>query len=214
MLEIRPLLPQDAELAAKAHFEYLSSAFHTAGGLKMLKLQYISIATHHGAAGYAAWVDGQFAGYVCGVWDHAAVKRGLAQHWLALLVNVARHVLSDPVYLLYRFQRLFRFRESEPVYTGYELRPIVVLPAFRGAGIADQLVLRLIDDARARGYDSVFLFVEQNNPTAIRFYRRFGFVFEQALELNRGTRYAMRVELFRYHIPAQPQVNPGQATPA
>ncbi len=200
MIEIHPLRPQDAELAAKAHLENLTSAIHTAGGLAMLKLQYESIATHHGAVGFAAWVDGQFAGYVCGVWNRTAVKRGLAEHWMMLMVNALRHIMADPGYMVDRLGRLFRSRKGERVYTGYELRPIVVLPAYRGMGIADQLVSRLVEDARTRGYDSVFLFVEQSNLPAIHFYRRFGFVFEQALELHRGTTYAMHVGLYRYPI--------------
>lgn len=78
---------------------------------------------------------------------------------------------------------------------GYELRPIAVLSQFRGRGVADKLVERLVQDAHERGYDQIFLFTEDNNFAAIKFYLRFGFVLE-----DRTLSPGESGKLFRYYI--------------
>lgn len=57
----------------------------------------------------------------------------------------------------------------------YELKQFYVLGPWQGSGIADQLMRWLLDTARVRGADDVFLSVFTKNNRARRFYERYGF---------------------------------------
>ena len=54
-----------------------------------------------------------------------------------------------------------------------ELRKLYVDPAFHGSGVADHLTRELLQEAAER---PVWLSVFSENPRAIRFYQRWGFV--------------------------------------
>jgi ribosomal protein S18 acetylase RimI-like enzyme len=58
---------------------------------------------------------------------------------------------------------------------GIELVRMYVDHAHHGAGIADRLMDACIDEARRRGYASIWLGVWEHNPRAQRFYARRGF---------------------------------------
>ncbi len=201
MLEILPLCKADAPEVARAHVDYLNSPLQSSGGYGLLVAQYEAIARQSGAVGFVAWVDGRFAGFVCGVWDRSALQKGLLAAGPALIVNTLRQFFSSPTYFVYRFtRRLFYARQAEKVYSGYELRPIVVLPDFRGQGVANRLVDRLIMDAGQRGYQQVYLFTEHDNESAARFYSRYGFVMEDVVTLHAGTPYALLARHYVYEI--------------
>lgn len=201
MLEILPLRKADAPEVARAHVDYLNSPLQSAGGYGMLVAQYEAIARQNGAVGFVARVDGQFAGFICGVWDRSALQKGLLAAGPILVINTIRQFLSNPTYFAYRLtRRLFYFRQAEKVYSGYELRPIVVLPQFRGYGVADQLVDHLVEDARQRGFEQIFLFTEHDNHAAARFYNRYGFVLEDEVILHAGTPYALLAKHYVYKI--------------
>lgn len=201
MLEILPMKEEDTPEAARAHINYLKSPLQSAGGYGMLVAQYQAIARQAGAVGFVARLDGRFAGFICGVWDRSALKKGLLAAGPALVLNTVRQFLSNPTYFVYRLtRRLFYFKQAEKVYSGYELRPIVVLPEFRGHGIADRLVDRLIADARQRGFAQIFLFTEHDNEPASRFYSRYGFVLEDEIVLHAGTPYALLARHYVYKI--------------
>ena len=58
-----------------------------------------------------------------------------------------------------------------------ELKRLWVRDAVRGRGVAEALVQAVIDHARARGHDAVYLDTEPTRMTAaVRLYRRLGFV--------------------------------------
>ncbi len=52
---------------------------------------------------------------------------------------------------------------------------IAVLPEYRGNGIGRQLLLKLLDDLKKRGFTAVSLSVDADNP-AKRLYHGFGFI--------------------------------------
>jgi len=64
-----------------------------------------------------------------------------------------------------------------------ELLTIAVDPVAWGQGIGGRLVLRFLQEARARGAESVFLEVAANNVAALAVYARAGF---QGAGLRRG----------------------------
>lgn len=195
---------QDAPEVAQAHMRYLKSPLKSAGGYGMLVAQYEAIAAQHGAVGFVARVNGQFVGFVCGVWDASAQKKGLLSAGFGFLFSILRQFIANPTYFVYLLtRRLFYFRQPEKVYSGYELRPIVVLPEFRGQGIADRLVDCLIEDARQRAFTQIFLFTEHDNHGASRFYERYGFVLANEVILHAGTPYALSAKHYVYSIPLE-----------
>ncbi len=56
----------------------------------------------------------------------------------------------------------------------YEVKRLIVLPEFRGLGIARALLTRVEDDARARGADTLWLHTGILQPDAIRLYEKSG----------------------------------------
>ncbi len=180
MIEIRPLRAADCPQVASAHAACLRTPFKTSGGVHLLQFHYELLVNQQGGICYVALVDSQFAGFVCGIWNHQLINRVNRKKPIRLLFYSLQHLLSTPHHIKDNLQTLILRRSGKISYPeGYELRPIVVLPQFRGQGVADALVECLIEDARQRGYEQIFLFTEADNLAAIRFYARFGFVLEE-----------------------------------
>jgi ribosomal protein S18 acetylase RimI-like enzyme len=193
MLEIRPLQIQDCPAVASAHAAFLRTPFHTWGGIHLLQAHYEILTFQQGGICFVALQDSQFAGFVCGIWDHRVINQLNRRKPLRLAIYSLQHLLARPNLLQENLRSFFLRRSGAIQYPeGYELRPIVVLPQFRGQGVADQLVRRLIQDAGERGYDQVFLFTEADNLPAIRFYTRFGFAPSETPDES--------ARLFRYFI--------------
>lgn len=180
MLEIRPLQPKDCAAVAAAHAAFLRTPFDTWGGVHLLQAHYEIVARQQGGTCFIALVDSEFAGFACGIWDHRVINQLNRRKPLRLTLYSLQHLLAHPAQLGENLRAYFLRRSGAIHYPeGYELRPIVVLPQFRGQGVADRLVERLIQDAGQRGYSKMFLFTESDNLAAIRFYTRFGFVLEE-----------------------------------
>lgn len=65
-----------------------------------------------------------------------------------------------------------------------DIQTIAVVPEHRGVGLGHSLLEALLDEARARGGDRVFLEVRADNEAARRLYEKFGF-----LEIDRRVGY-------------------------
>lgn len=177
MLEVRPLQVSDCRAVASAHVACLRTPFRSWGGVRLLQAHYEMLTRQQGGICFVALQDSQFAGFVCGIWDHHVINQLNYRKPLRLVLYSLEHALEHPAQVGHNL-RSYLLRSSGAISypEGYELRPIAVLPQFRGQGIADRLVEQLIQDAAGRGYDQIFLFTEFDNLPAIRFYTRFGFV--------------------------------------
>lgn len=197
MIEIVSLHEDDTIDVAHAHFDHLRSRYTHRAWSSMLKIYYEVVASlPGGACGYVAKVDGKFAGYVCGVWDNKSLRNALLKQWIRLAHAAFRYIIADPkVFLLISRRLLGGKKSNHSAKEGYELRPIVVLPEYRGMGVADQLVMRLLEDARQREFGEVFLYTEFDNIPAAKFYTRMGFRLEQDLNID-GEAY----KLFAYTL--------------
>jgi len=56
-----------------------------------------------------------------------------------------------------------------------ELANLAIVPALRGRGLGARLLARVVDVARGRGVETVYLEVRDSNQAALGLYRRFGF---------------------------------------
>ncbi|HEX8667914.1 MAG TPA: GNAT family N-acetyltransferase [Allosphingosinicella sp.] len=65
----------------------------------------------------------------------------------------------------------------DPVRPALELKQLYLLKPWQGRGIADALTAWLLERARARGAEELYLSVWSQNGRARRFYERYGFVF-------------------------------------
>lgn len=57
-----------------------------------------------------------------------------------------------------------------------EIQRLYVIEDWHGKGIAQELMNACVEEVRRRGSDAVWLGVWEQNPRAISFYRKFGFV--------------------------------------
>ena len=171
-----------ADQVARLHMENLQTYFRGWSGRELLSLYYVTLVKERGGCGYVAVSQDELVGFVCGVWDaHELRKTLLRAHWLRLVFWGMLQLVSTPSLI---FDFIARFRSDKPVsampeetdgHGLYELRPIVVASKMRGNGLGFQLVERLMEDARSRGYHMVYLYTEDDNLTAQRFYEKTGF---------------------------------------
>jgi ribosomal-protein-alanine N-acetyltransferase len=56
-----------------------------------------------------------------------------------------------------------------------ELANLAIVPSLRGRGLGTRLLARVIDVARQRGVETIYLEVRNSNEAALRLYRHFGF---------------------------------------
>jgi ribosomal protein S18 acetylase RimI-like enzyme len=176
MSEIAALAQGQCPAIARLHLQHLPTPYSGAPGFRLLTVYYRAVAGGHGAVGYAAEMGGEVAGYVCGVWAPEQVRRAFFSSWRSLLGWGTAQVISKPA-LIGQVLRsaVSRDHTGPAAAVGYELRPIVVAPSWRGTGIASRLVERLFEDARCRGFSAMHLFTELDNKRARTFYEKHGF---------------------------------------
>lgn len=171
MEAIRPLVPADCAAVAELHLRCLPTDFVGTPGRNLLRRYYEAVAAGDGACGYVADEAGRVTGFICGVWDPAAVRSKLLRRsWPRLLAWGGAQVLVRPQLLLRRSSG-----RNEEAVPAYELRPIVVSPERRGMGTAVALVATLLQDARRRGFAEVHLLAYASDARAVAFYRKTGF---------------------------------------
>ena len=174
MLEIEPMTVDHTTAVAKLHLNNLRTAYRGNSGLMLLRYYYETLVQSGGASGYVAVMDDFVKGYICGVWDRRMIKNALLiNYWFKLAIWGSIHLLNNPGIILPAVNN--NRSKYHRTNAGYELRPIVVSPETRGVGLASRLVTSLLKDAEKRQYTSIFLYTEEDNFMAIKFYTKFGF---------------------------------------
>lgn len=178
---VAPLARRDGPEVARLHLAGLPSPLGRRAGERLLTMYYGALASPpKGGVAYVYRREGVLLGYVAGVWDRRRV-------WLAAW---RANLMALPFWMAveFGFNRVVRrCRQRPPApepspaegvcgsVSDYELRPLVVAETARGCGIGAELCRCLLDDARERGYRSVFLRVDRDNAPAIRCYEKLGF---------------------------------------
>lgn len=184
---IVPLALEHCAQVASLHLEHLNTGYRGRPGLRLLQAYYAALVQSGGGSGFVARQmgpagarHGEVVGYVCGLWDPAAVRStlfggALRAQWPRLALWSGAQVLIRPRLVLELLGR-WRVAERQPIpRQAYELRPIVVDAAMRRSGIGAQLVDALLADASRRGFRQVHAFAEEENAAANAFYRGIGF---------------------------------------
>lgn len=198
-MDILPLGSAFLDSVARLHIAHLHTSYRGYAGRKLLVCYYQTLAQASTACGYVAVEKGTVAGFVCGVWDRAELRSELLKRHLAhLLLWGTFQILYHPsvfAQLIKRVKPLSNSFYDRQVFhqSGYELRPIVVDPAFRGMGVANKLVDHLVRDANQRGFEQLFLYAEKDNTAANTFYRKIGF--EHTANYRVGQIIYLRYEL-------------------
>lgn len=191
--ELIPLSDPHLAEVVSLHLGNLHTQFHGTSGEELLRLYYKSIIRGEGATGFVALDKNKVAGFICGVWDPALVRKNLIQaYWPKVIWLGMGQVVGSPKILRDLLRRLIT-PSSEQTIDGYELRPIIVSDEFRGTGIGTLLLSGLLQDAERRGFKTVHLYTEDDNDSAIRFYEKSGFT-------NRGLVRRSDKTLFCFYI--------------
>lgn len=174
---IVPLTNEHSAHVALLHLKHLHTQFRGVPGQKLLSAYYGAVACGIGASGYVAERNGTITGFICGIWDSAAVKAVMfKKYWPAFCIWGVAQACLEPRLIKDSLCRIFGARNKMATgKVGYELRPIVLAPAARGAGLAGKLVETLLMDAANRGFPRVYLYTEADNLVARTFYEKEGF---------------------------------------
>jgi ribosomal protein S18 acetylase RimI-like enzyme len=175
MLEIEPMTVDHASAVAKLHLNNLRTGYRGHSGSMLLRYYYMALVQSGGGSGYVAALDDCVKGYICGVWDRGIIKKALLKYYWANLAfwGGIQSIFNPRIF--FSMVSNIGSKDHRPD-SGYELRPIVVSQEMRGEGLASQLVNALLADAEKRQNKSIFLYTEEDNFMAIKFYTKFGFL--------------------------------------
>ncbi|HEX8287876.1 MAG TPA: GNAT family N-acetyltransferase [Pyrinomonadaceae bacterium] len=80
-----------------------------------------------------------------------------------------------------------------------ELQRIYILERVKGQGVGVELLNRCAETARAKGYETIWLSVWTENPSAVKFYEKFGFAIVGEVQFpygkTVGTNHVMKLKL-------------------
>ncbi len=72
-----------------------------------------------------------------------------------------------------------------------KLHKLYIYPEFHGKGLGSASLIKIFDLARKQGYESICLNVNKNNHSAIKAYKRSGFIVETSVVNDIGNGYVM-----------------------
>lgn len=121
----------------------------------------------------AVVAEGGAVGWVA-VPDRAESDRWLAERVAEVAAGRSRFALVSAGGRLAGIGR-WSWYASPTVAVNADVRQVMVHPAARGRGLARVLVGGLVDDARARGVETLTLDVRGNNHVAMALYEAYGF---------------------------------------
>lgn len=177
MIRISPLERGHLYKIAQLHLHNLPTDFSGKPGANLLQTYYTVISDKLGGCGFVALSDDHVIGYICGIWDPNLIRKDLIRsHWYKIIYYGILQIIVKPKILQTFLSRMIHKNKPDTrVRNGYELRPIVIAPDFRGTGAGGLLLKELVNDARKRGFSIIHLFTEPGNLQARNFYEKTGF---------------------------------------
>lgn len=98
------------------------------------------------------------------------------------LIKVLRDNYKGPIDELRLIER--QILQSKEAFDGeYYIDNLAVMPAFRGQGIARELIEHVEKKAKSQGYDKLSLLAEESNEKAFNVYKKLGFITDCDLDV-------------------------------
>ena len=90
--------------------------------------------------------------------------------------------------------RINQFNGWAEIFTFY------LLPEFTGQGLGKKLMNHVAEELKSLGFSQIFLFVLENNHTAIRFYEKYGFKSNGVLMKNKFGKKIVTECMYVYNL--------------
>jgi ribosomal protein S18 acetylase RimI-like enzyme len=178
-VEIIPFSEQYIKFISRMHIGSLPTLFDRGTGVRLLDAYYSTMIRQTNACGFVALVEGEVAGFICGVWNYSSlISQTFKGYWWVILTSSIQAIIINPILFFNLLARFWKYQKKGEInnFEGYELRPIVIDHKYRGCGISALLISKLIEDAKKRRFSSIFLIVEPDNLAAVKLYQKHGFI--------------------------------------
>jgi len=188
-LVIREIRREDIGDIVAVHMEAFPDFFLTFLGASFLKEFYRSFIHDDSGVGYVAVGDGgHIQGVVVGPMNpQGYFKRLLKRRFWAFCLASAGALLKKPSVAKRLFRAVFYRGGSPPGPTRALLSSIAVSPTAQGRGIGKALMLRWMQEAKARGAGGCFLTTDALNNEAVNvLYRKLGWTIESTYVTPKG----------------------------
>jgi glycosyltransferase involved in cell wall biosynthesis/GNAT superfamily N-acetyltransferase len=182
-----PLTRRQIATIARMHRDGVTEGFLSTLGEPALRLLYRHVATSRHCKVFVALApDGETVGYIAGCRDTSALFREFALRRWASAARVLLPRLLSPARIR-RAAETLRYPSAAPAgLPKAEVINIVVQPAWRGRGIAEQLLSRLMDWFAEQGDTAVKAVSGDQLTRAHRFYEKSGARLEGHTSVHRG----------------------------
>lgn len=211
---VRPANPADCMELARVHILAFPDYFLSHLGPRFLRRYYRAFI----GAGHTAVVaesGGTIVGFVVGTPDLASLRRALYRPNLLPFAGIVlgkcltdqivrSNVVARLVHIPLALKALFSRSDPAAGSSGPPgkslsyLFSIAVEPEWAGSGVASQIMSAYVAIERARELDSIELSVFDDNPRALRFYEREGWVYDR----REGSSLVYRLDLVAGTPPA------------
>jgi ribosomal protein S18 acetylase RimI-like enzyme len=191
-LEVRKLEFRDLKNVAQLHADVFPDYFLTHLGQEMLQIFYSGFVDRNLVFSNIVLVNGKIVGFVVGMTDSQAFFDFFySNYFYSILKHVSVHFFSDKVIrndihlrINHVKRALFaKFSPKKITTTNNSKIPTRLLSIgidseYRGHGIAELLTENFFRQVAAAGVDRIGLSVLKNNPRAIAFYEKTGWLRE------------------------------------
>jgi len=180
---IRTATHDDIQAVARVHAAAFPDAFMTELGLRFLAAYYLTVLEYPLGVVLIEGPAGRVSGFAAAVAEPGVFYRQLRNGWTRLLQAATRPLVANPLLALraglkgLRSPRRQTYRPTNiPDSRLCELTSIGVSPDERRAGVGTTLVAAVIQWARDRGCDLLYLSTDKHeNAPANEFYQALGF---------------------------------------
>lgn len=183
---------------AKLHERCLDQGFLATLGERFLALMYESMDRADGVTLITQERDGKVVGFITGGTGMGPIYKRMLRSpvrlGLALAPALVRPAKVRRILEILRYSGDANLPEGVP---DAELLSLAVAPEARGAGVADTLYRKLVDDFQARGVGAFRIIVGEGLAPAHRFYQRMGATVAGEVQVHEGERSKVYVHRIR-----------------